>query len=372
MVSSQTRDMPSSYAGDLGPPPIALTAPLALVERRLQQVLDTVADDWRVLSVDSLGGLALLRDTILRGGKRIRPLLCHWGYVAAHGDLGDAAALADIVTAGAALELLHTFALIHDDVMDESDTRRAGPTIHRSVQAEYAHRHGQTDARRHGESVAILLGDLVHACADDLASSLPPDARRLWRDLSVHLMLGQYLDLEGAATRSHDLRQAGLVARLKSGDYSVERPLLLGASLAGTTQEYAACMRSYGRPLGQAFQLRDDLIGVWGDPAATGKPVGDDLRAGKPTVLVALAHERADAIPGARDLLNRLGAPDLDDTEITELQQLLEDTGVRADCERRVKVHVNEALSALAAAPLHPDGAEALEQLAHMLAWRQR
>jgi geranylgeranyl diphosphate synthase type I len=195
-------------------------------------------------------------------------------------------------------------------------------------------------------------------------------ARRVFDELRIELCVGQYLDLVGTASGSSDAAQAARIERYKSGKYTVERPLHLGAALAGRLDELAAPLSAVGLPLGEAFQLRDDLLGVFGDVAVTGKPVGDDLREGKLTPLIAVAAARA--TEAAASLLGRVGHDDLTDAEVGELQQLLVDTGARDEIEAMIEALVTRALGALADAPLTVDARLALRDLGTYVAWRDR
>ena len=234
----------------------------------------------------------MLDELTRSGGKRIRPVHGVSGLGRAPA-AGPADRTADVVRVGAALELLHLFALVHDDVMDESDSRRGRPTVH--IRAAQLHRHsaGRGSARRFGESIAILLGDLAHAEADHLVADLPPAMRRIWRLLVVELVYGQRRDLTGSAAGRRDLANAREVARLKSGGvHRASGRSSSGRPRPGRRRSWSAALTHYGREVGEAFALRDDLLGVWGDPRRTGKPAGDDLVSGKPTVILSLAEER--------------------------------------------------------------------------------
>ncbi len=302
------------------------------------------------------------------GGKRFRVDLSHWGFVASGGHAG----LPDyqhLITAAAALEMVHYFALVHDDVMDQSDTRRGRPAAH--VQASRWHREheGHGDPDLFGQNVAILLGDLAHAVADRLASALPPPLRDFWFELNVELIAGQRADLSGAAEGRRDLAHAERIADLKSGSYSVERPLQLGALAAHATADARSALAAYGRHLGRAFALRDDLLGIWGDPELTGKPVGDDLRSGKSTVIAALA---AATLSGpAAAALSRIGTAAARPEDVDLLVADLVHSGVRDRVERMVAREASLAQQALVGAPLTPEGAAGLHQMAERIAWRQ-
>jgi geranylgeranyl diphosphate synthase type I len=342
-----------------------LQQPAERVEARLAAFLREHDDRWQ-REDPGLGTLhGLLRDFLLGGGKRLRPAFCHWGFVGAGGDPDDDA----VVAAGAALELLHAFALLHDDVMDGSTSRRGSPTVHVTLAARHAASGWAGESRRFGDGQAVLVGDLAFAYADLLLEGLPRALRAVWQELRVELTMGQYLDLAGAARRDRDPVRARRVARFKSGLYTVERPLHLGAALAGRLEELAATYSAYGGPVGEAFQLRDDLLGVFGDAEVTGKPVGDDLREGKPTLLLALASE-ACPVP-ARPLLDRVGCPDLDADEIDDLRTLFDTCGARRTVETAIERRVERALAVLDVATIAEDARDALRDLAFLAAWRE-
>ncbi|HZR13143.1 MAG TPA: polyprenyl synthetase family protein [Acidimicrobiia bacterium] len=343
-----------------------LEGPARRVEAHLAVFLRGRTEHWEREDFGLRALHDVLRDFVLTGGKRLRPAFCHWGHVGAGGDPDDP----DAVTAGAGFELLHAFALLHDDVMDGSASRRGRPAAHVALAVEHAQCGWNGESRRFGEGLAVLLGDLAFAYADVLVRDLDPAARAVWTDLRVELTMGQYLDVTGAARRDRDLVRARRVARFKSGLYTVERPLHLGAALAGRLDDLAPTYTAYGRPLGEAFQLRDDLLGVFGDTATTGKPVGDDLREGKPTLLLALATRRCPV--GGRPLLARVGRDDLRDDEIDDLRTLFEDCGARGAVEVAIERRVERALGVLRAAPIVDEARDALHELALAAAWRER
>jgi geranylgeranyl diphosphate synthase type I len=307
-----------------------------------------------------------LRSLVLAGGKRLRPAFCHWAFVGAGGDADDPAA----VDAGAALELLHTFALIHDDIMDGSDRRRGLDAMHVVFQDRHAANGWRGEERRFGEGVAILVGDLAFVYADQFLTGAGRDAWDVFTELRLEVNIGQYLDLVGTVRGDAGLEEARRISLYKSGRYTTERPLHLGAALAGRLADLATPLSAFGEPLGEAFQLRDDLLGVFGDTEVTGKPVGEDLREGKPTALYALAA--AEAGGAARALLaRRFGAPDLSPAEVAELQEVLVSTGAKAKVEARIDALLAQALDALAAAPLTREEArQELADLARFVAGR--
>ena len=350
---------------------------LKLVDQLLTEVCADLAHLWTGhladrAPVDILGDEdlpQLMEIMISNGGKRFRPVLSYLGWLSASGRAREVGHV-DVVRVSAALELLHLFALIHDDVMDESDSRRGRPTVHTRAAEQHADKSGHGSPQRFGESVAILLGDLAHAEADHLAAELPPAMRKIWRSLVIELVCGQRRDITGGAAGRRDLWHARQVARMKSGAYTVERPLELGAAAAQAPDVVYACLTSYGREVGEAFALRDDLLGVIGDPARTGKPSGDDLISGKPTVILALAEHRLRG--SARETLTRVGRPELTADDIAGLQLAFTEFGVVSAVEQRISGHVDRALQSLSDRTLDPDGAEQLARMAYQIAWRDR
>ncbi|MEJ5256102.1 MAG: polyprenyl synthetase family protein [Acidimicrobiales bacterium] len=336
------------------------------VRARLARVLDDALDEWVPVDPELERPLRSIRRLVLAGGKRLRPAFCYWAFIGAGGCADDPA----IVEAGAALELLHAFALVHDDVMDESVRRRGAPTVH--VEFERLHRaEGWSgDPRRFGDGVAILVGDLAHVLANQLTERLGEHARRVWNRLAVEVNIGQYLDVVGTARGAPDLATARRISRYKSGKYTIERPLHLGAAIAGELERLGAPLSAYGEPLGEAFQLRDDLLGVFGDPAVMGKPVGEDLLEGKPTPLLAVARQRCTGEEAA--LLDRAGDRTLDAGELDALRDLLDSCGARAEIERSIEELTARAIDAANRAPLPDEARTALVRLAGYVATRDR
>lgn len=337
--------------------PADLAGIASRVEARVAHFLDHERQRWATLDHSLVEPLDALGQLVMAGGKRLRPAFCHWGFVGAGGDAADPA----VVDAGAAFELLQGFALVHDDIMDGSAVRRGAPSVHRRFDDRHRDAGWSGEGRRFGEGAALLIGDLALVYADRLLPPGPPELGALWDELRIELNIGQYLDLVGTATGRSDRAHARLIARYKSGKYTIERPLHLGAVLAGRADLVEPLSR-YGDPLGEAFQLRDDILGVFGDSLRTGKPVGDDLREGKPTVLLAAAHERADA--DQRQLLGRVGEPGLDGDVVTQLQQVLIDTGARQEVETAIAELGARAVAALDDVALGDDALTALRDLA--------
>ncbi|MEO7397656.1 MAG: polyprenyl synthetase family protein [Ilumatobacteraceae bacterium] len=345
--------------------PASLAKIASCVEHRLRALIDAEQSRWTLLDDVLIEPYVAIRNLVLAGGKRLRPVFCFWGFVGAGGNPDDPL----VVDAGAALELLHAFALFHDDVMDGSSTRRGATTAH----IVHEQRHGGNwagEARRYGEGVAILVGDLTFVYADLLMRAAPLEALDIWNELRIELNIGQYLDIVGSARGERRLAKAEQICRYKSGKYTIERPLQMGALLAtpGRGAELLAPLSAYGLPLGDAFQMRDDVLGVYGDTAITGKPVADDVREGKPTPLMALAHAAANA--AQQRILDRVGVPGMTDDEVAAVQQVIIDTGALAQLEARITGLTDEALAALPPMPLTTEAKDELAQLASYVSWR--
>ncbi|MGD8148786.1 isopentenyl-diphosphate Delta-isomerase [Ornithinimicrobium sp. Y1694] len=335
----------------------------------ITQVWDTLAPTGQpdLLGQDPGDLPAWLRGLLADGGKRLRPRMCHWGFVATGGRVGTRCH-EDIVRAAAALETLHLFALVHDDVMDQSEERRGRPAAHVVAADRHSEQDGHGDARRFGENIAILLGDLAHCEADRLVHTLPSVMRDYWYELNLELIVGQRADLTGAAARRDDPEHAEAVAALKSGAYTIERPLQLGALAANASPQQRESLARFGHHLGRAFAWRDDVLGVWGDPAVTGKPAGDDLREGKNTLIWVLGAGRLTG--DAAEAMARVGTPEARAEDIPLLQTALEEAGVRGELEERIAAEIAQAEAALDDSPLTPDGVEGLRELARAIAWR--
>lgn len=305
------------------------------------------------------------------GGKRLRPAFCYWGYAAVAHQPDDPAAL---LRACASLDLLHVSALVHDDVMDSSDTRRGIPAAHR----QFEQLHDEMDGLGHhltfGRAGAILLGDLLVMWSAQLLSESGLDATTLAAAMPLidamrtEVTAGQFLDmlaqhapLSGEVVESLALSER--VVEFKSARYTVQRPVQFGAALAGGSDEVVTGLVDFGSPLGRAFQFRDDVLGVFGDESITGKPAGDDLREGKRTVLVA--HALAEAEPrAAAELQSLLGSVDLDEAQIGRARQIITESGARERVESMIETGLETALAALDRLPLRAEGRLALRSLA--------
>ncbi|MEV4361946.1 polyprenyl synthetase family protein [Nonomuraea sp. NPDC049625] len=336
------------------------------IDRRLAGFLET----WRapVDDPDVEAAYQLLTDFVLNGGKRVRPQLCYWGWRGAGGGDGD-----EIITAAASLELCHAGLLIHDDIMDGSELRRGRATVHRSLAG--LHRGPGSDA--FGQAGGILLGTLSLAWSDTMLSSCGVEPHRLraahhvFDTMRTEVISGQYLDVLAQIRSGASVDEALTVIRFKTAKYTVERPLQIGGALAGASLELLESYSRFGLPLGEAFQLRDDVLGTFGLESETGKSALDDLREGKHTVLVAHAVLRATPAQLAH-LKSWHGNPELTEERAEELRQILRDTGALAEVEEMIEDRVREAVTALAAARMEPDAARALAVLADQLAHRTK
>jgi geranylgeranyl diphosphate synthase type I len=387
--------------------PPALAQPARLVDARLRRLFHAEVDRWVAVDPDLRPALAALGSMVLSGGKRLRPAFCYWSYVGCGGDPDEPL----VIDAGAALEMLHAAALVHDDIIDGSARRHGLDTVH----VQYAARHQAAawrgDSARFGAGVGIILGDVALVYSDHLLAAAPPAARVVFDEARLEVNLGQYLDIVGGAQGLGRLAgpagpgalggpgepggaaegdpaagdpaegdpaegdpavgRAQRICRYKTAKYTVERPLHLGAALGAPERygELAGPLSAVGLPLGEAFQLQDDLLGVFGDPEVTGKPVGDDLREGKLTLLATLAWARARGAE-ARLLQTRFGAPDLSPAEVVELRAAIEATGARQDVEATIDRLADRAEVALAALSVRPEAREALRQLAEFVTGR--
>ncbi|MET7947965.1 polyprenyl synthetase family protein [Micromonospora sp. NPDC005324] len=353
-------------------------AVLAAYTHDLVTAVDETLDAFLTAEVDTLNDIdasmgsfaATAREAVLTGGKRIRSTFAYWGW---RGAVGGTAALPPVLPALAALELLHTFALVHDDVMDASTTRRGRPSAHVALAEQHVTAGHRGDPGRFGEAVAVLIGDLCMVWADQLLAhaSVPStrlfEVRRCYDQMRVETVAGQYLDVLGENDPGNwSVDRALRVARYKTASYTVQRPLLFGACLAGVPADDAlvSAYTRYGLAVGEAFQLRDDLLGVYGDPAATGKPAGDDLRTGKPTTLLMLARELA--TPAQLTALERAA-----DGSVDTLAALVTETGAVTRVEQMIAERVSDALAALDAAPVDQTARTALTGLATAAANRR-
>lgn len=295
------------------------------------------------------------------GGKRLRPAFAHWGWRAAG---GSPSKTDGIHTAAAAIELVHASALVHDDLMDDSDTRRGRPAAHQQFSRLKPLRNAAPQPAQFGQMAAILLGDMLLSWSDELLGRSPLKPKALARGrvyfdrLRTEVVAGQYLDVLAQTSGRSSASDAMRVVRYKSAKYTVERPLQFGAALAKADRALLRCLSSYGVPLGEAFQLRDDILGVFGEAKVTGKPTGDDIREGKRTLLMARAFDKADAAQ-AKALAEMFGNRRLGAAGIATAQEILRDTGALAAVETVIVELTEAALAALERGPVADEEARA-------------
>jgi geranylgeranyl diphosphate synthase type I len=340
------------------------------VEVALRAFIGPATDTLRSIGDDLAPVAQAAEEFVLDGGKRLRPAFCFWGALAAGGEDSEA-----LIHAAGSLELLQACALVHDDLIDHSDTRRGRPAVHRRFADLHRGSGWSGDAEDFGAAAAILLGDLLLAWSDAmfLASGLHDGALRraqpICAAMRTEVMAGQYLDVVEQARGATTVDRALRIARLKSAKYTVERPLHLGAAIARGGEDVMRAYTGFGIPAGEAFQLRDDLLGVFGDPAVTGKPAGDDLREGKQTVLMAIAMERAPAAD--RELLKGLlGRSDLTDDDIVVARSVIDRSGATAQVESMISTRLDEAVTALDHVTLERDARGQLVTLAGAASYR--
>lgn len=368
------------------PAPAVLTEVAARVDQRLGAVLAEQSAHWSAVDPRLTEAIDELNRMTTSGGKRLRAAFCYWAWrgLRDEPDTSDSAAIdspaispaidsagidSTVIDIGAAFEFLQVFALIHDDIMDGSPTRRGAKTVHVANAERVAANGWRGEPRRFGDGVAILVGDLGHVYADQLTGAISPAGRRLWDTMRIELNLGQYLDMRSAAAGDLDAATARLVATFKTALYTIVRPLQIGVSIDGEAPASLLDeLERFGRPVGQAFQLRDDALGLLGDEESLGKPVGDDLREGKPTGL--LAHATARANRAQAQVLARVGRPDLDADDIADLVTVLADTGAIANNEAEIDRLVTEALEVLEGVGLSVESRKALAELTRFVAHR--
>lgn len=315
----------------------AIAAIVTQINERLHACMQQHRTELLAIDEGLLPLWDVINQLVTAGGKRYRPAFVWWGYIAAGGQPHW-----DVLGPATAVEMLHTFALIHDDIMDRASTRRGVTTSHVAMAALHNKNGWLGDSTWFGQSSAILAGDLTAIWADELfvAPSLPAShvtlGRHVFTTLRSEVMVGQWLDIQLAALPHATPAHSEKVALLKSGRYSVSRPLQLGAALAGVQDgEILQALLAYGDALGVAFQLRDDMLGVFGESDQTGKSVGSDIYEGKRTVLVLTALEAANA--NQRDVITAaLGNQDATLQQVDAVRQVLVDTGAKDKVEAHI------------------------------------
>ncbi|MGV9800667.1 bifunctional (2E,6E)-farnesyl/geranyl diphosphate synthase [Mycobacterium sp. NPDC003449] len=348
----------------------------AAVTDELREYLRERRNDCAYIGIDYAELTAAVEEFVLRGGKRVRPAFAYWGWRAVT-EPPDAPAGPDVLRLFAALELLQACALVHDDVIDDSATRRGLPTVHRLFADRHRDRNWRGSGEQFGISAAILAGDLALAWADDIVATFAarsdahPRVQRVWSHIRTEVLGGQYLDIVAESSGAESVDSAMNVNTYKTASYTVTRPLQLGAAAAADRPDVQKIFQGIGNDLGVAFQLRDDVLGVFGDPAVTGKPSGDDLRSGKRTVLLAEALELADKTdPAAAELLRTTIGTELSEPQVRDLRRIIESVGALAAVEEHIDMLTRRALDVLSAAPVHVAAKTGLAELARLAANR--
>ena len=359
---------------------------LGQVQANLDTFCQKQRTDFEAISADLIPVVDYTQ-SLLQGGKRFRALFCYWAWRACLSDSSyhqseqeirdSEEAIAGIA---ASLEMFHAAALVHDDLLDQSDTRRGAPAIHKRFETLHKEKSWAGAPERFGVAGSVLVGDLMLGWSSEIFGNalLHPPNREIesaCRDefslMRVEVMAGQYLDVleeNAAATRpvSEGVGRAEKVILYKTAKYSIEAPLRIGAAFAGADPAKLSQFTQFGIPLGIAFQLRDDILGVFGDPSVTGKPAGDDLREGKRTVLVALTLEAlTERSPSmAESFEELLTSRELDTHQIAFMQKLIQDSGALAKTERMIVELGDRSLESLDAANLEESAKATLKALA--------
>ena len=338
------------------------------VEAQLQDFLTSQSEYFTSIAPELNPAATSLTAFVINGGKRFRPLFAAVGAIGAGSQLSDAE-----IRAFASLELLQACALVHDDLMDASDTRRGEPAIHKIFESMHSAEKYQGRATQFGLSASVLIGDLALIWSDQMLNSSGINNESLLAALSVHdemrveLIAGQYLDVFEQARGTQSVAQALKIARYKSAKYTIERPLHLGAAIAipdaAKRAQIISIYSEFGLPLGEAFQLRDDLLGVFGDPKVTGKPTGDDLREGKRTVLMAMTHDRISGAAEA-EFIQEFGNHNISESAIARLQEIISETGAAMHVEDLIEELTSTALEALNRDEIVPQARELLTEMA--------
>ena len=363
---------------------------LDLIQDRLDEFCATQKSDFEQISPDLAPVVDYSRD-LLRGGKRFRALFCYWSWVGAlsvaevrQTEQQREASAEAMVGIAAALEMFQGAALVHDDLIDQSDTRRGAPSVHKRFESLHQASGWAGSPERFGTAGSVLVGDLMLGWSSEIFGSallqapepeIESACRNEFSKMRVEVMAGQYLDvLEENAANTRPVEEAvgraNRVILYKSAKYSIEAPILIGAAFAGASPDLLRGLSAFGIPLGMAFQLRDDILGVFGDPSVTGKPAGDDLREGKRTVLVGLTRESLSPSIGAI-FDEMLASRSLTNEQIGFLQQTISGSGALAKTERMIEELANESMNALSSINIDQRAKQELEALAEKVINRQ-
>ncbi len=356
---------------------------LQLIQNELDEFCSARRVEFSGISPD-LVPLIDFSSALMSGGKRFRALFCYWSWAGflkyQLSETENENALKGMIGICAALEMFHAAALVHDDLIDQSDTRRGQPSVHKRFESLHQSNEWSGVPSRFGQAGSILIGDLLLSWSSEMfgnALQYSPDkaseiaCRTEFSHMRSEIMAGQYLDvLEENAGAQRDpaeaVARATQVMIYKTAKYSIEAPLLIGAAFAGASDSDRELIEAFAIPLGLAFQLRDDILGVFGDPQVTGKPAGDDLREGKHTVLIGLTRE---VLTGSvrKVFDDMLAARELSDDQIAFLQQTIVGSGALKKTETRIEEFGKQALDALAQMPLEQTAKRALKELANLV-----
>ena len=330
---------------------------------KIDSFISEEIERWRKIDDSILPPLLALSNFISNGGKRLRPAFCYLGAKLMGTKDNDGL----LLNAACALELLHNFALVHDDFMDKSDTRRGAPTVHKFLQNYYSELDYRGDIEHFAASVAILAGDFAFTYADTFARDLPKRCLDIYGILKVELFAGQQMDIDAGYRKKLSKDLISKIAQYKSGKYTIERPIHMGALI---TNENAPLekLSNFGSPLGEAFQLRDDILGIFGDHDKTGKPVGDDIREGKYTLLMAYAVENANE--KEKEILDLRGSSNISQKSIDDIVTIIIENGALEYVEKRISSLYDEALIALDSIETNQDANKLALSLAKYVCWR--
>ncbi|MFN8015039.1 MAG: polyprenyl synthetase family protein [Acidimicrobiia bacterium] len=331
---------------------------------KIDEFLNKEIEYWKKIDDSISAPLIALTEFFHGGGKRLRPSFCLLGYKSQNGKEINQ----NIIDAGCALELLHNFALVHDDFMDRADTRRGIPTVHKFLESYYSTSSYTGDIEHFANSVAILAGDFAFTYADRFARTLSDECLDVYDLLKVELFAGQQMDLDAVYRQSITKENISLIAQYKSGKYTIERPLQLGALLANKDAD-PRLWEDFGSPLGEAFQLRDDVLGIYGDTVKTGKPVGDDIREGKFTLLISESLDLCDE--KQRNILNKRGNADLTQEQIDEIVEIIKNCGALEKVENRINDLYTQAIKVLDEISIDDESKTFAQYLAKYVCWRE-
>jgi len=334
-----------------------------LVEKELDLFFKDKLEKADKIDPSSKQMIELLKEFTLRGGKRLRAALVYYGYRCFSNKN-----LKEIIKASVTMELIQSYLLIHDDIIDNDDLRRNGPTLHISYKNIAKRKYKKIDSNHFGLSMAILAGDICAAFANEIMAKLKIKEKNKIQALNVlnhslhHVIYGQVLDVlsELRIITNKDIEK---IHRLKTATYTIESPLHIGALLAGAKQKHLKTLSNYAIPLGKAFQIKDDILGMFGEKEKVGKPVGSDIKEGKKNLLILKALESA--TPAQRQAIEEaLGNQDLTKNQLNQVRAIVIKTGSLSYSQNLAKNLVKKAKSAIKSAKFRPVGKNFLLKIA--------